>query len=244
VSAEGHRATEIRVVADPAAAYVEVVREALADPRGANIVLAGGSTPKAAYRILSGEPALFKGATLWFGDERCVPPDDERSNYRMVRESMLDSLDNAAIDYVCHRIPGEGGPEVAALAYQRTLEDAGASTGTLRFSLVLLGIGSDCHTLSLFPGQASVLEQTRPVVGVREAAHDPFVPRVTLTLPALAWADHVVVLATGEEKAQAVREAFGPDASPSPQLPASLVPAAITSGSLTVLLDSAAAAGL
>ncbi len=236
--------SEIRVVGDPAAACAQVVREALADPRGANIVLAGGSTPKAAYRQLAAEPSLFRGATLWFGDERCVPPEDERSNYQMVKEAMLDSLDAAAIDYACHRIHGEDGPEVAALAYQRALEDAGATDGGLRFSLVLLGVGPDCHTLSLFPGQASVLERTRPVVGVPEAAHDPFVPRVTLTLPALAWADHVVVMATGEEKAEAVREAFGADASPSPKLPASLVPAAVTSGSLTVLLDGAAAAGL
>ncbi len=136
------------------------------------------------------------------------------------------------------RIRGELGPEEAAEAYERELDEAGEP----EFSLVLLGIGPDGHLASMFPDQASLSERSRLVVGVPEAGLEPFVPRVTLTLPALANAEQVVFLVTGAGKADAVAAAFGPDAEPDPHVPSSmLVPLA---KELTVLLDSAAAGRL
>ena len=106
----------------------------------------------------------------------------------------------------------------------------------------MLGIGSDGHCASLFPDQPSLSERSRPVVGVEEAGLEPFVPRVSMTLPRLANARHVVFLATGESKAAPVAAAFGPGAKPDPHVPTSLlVPLA---KEIKVLLDPAAAAGL
>ncbi|HEY2160337.1 MAG TPA: 6-phosphogluconolactonase, partial [Solirubrobacteraceae bacterium] len=121
---------------------------------------------------------------------------------------------------------------------ERELDEAGEP----EFALVLLGLGPDGHVASMFPDQASLSERSRLVVGVEEAGMEPFVPRVTLTLPALANAEQVVFLITGEGKADAVAAAFGPDAEPDPHVPASmLVPLA---KDLTVLLDPAAAGRL
>ena len=130
------------------------------------------------------------------------------------------------------------GPTEAAEVYERELEEAEEP----EFSLVLLGLGPDAHLASMFPDQPSLSERSRLVVGVEEAGLEPFVPRVTLTLPALANAEQVVFLVTGAGKADAVAEAFGPGSQPDPHVPAStLVPLA---KELIVLLDPAAAARL
>jgi 6-phosphogluconolactonase len=227
---------QIDVVDDPA----RVCATILANAAGGHIVLAGGSTPKAAYEEFAG---LETGAadlgrtTLWFGDERCVPAGDEHSNFRMVKETLLDSLVGSPQPTV-RRIRGELGPAEAAEDYERQLRDA----GTPRFDLVLLGLGPDGHTASLFPDQPSLSEHSRLAVGVPEAGLQPFVARVTLTLPALASARRVVFLAAGAAKADAVARAFGPPAKPDPHVPASLlVPLA---NEITVLIDRAAAGGL
>jgi 6-phosphogluconolactonase len=137
-----------------------------------------------------------------------------------------------------HRIRGELGPVGAAEHYERVLREAGAP----RFDLVLLGLGPDGHTASLFPDQDSLSEGSRLAIGVPVAGLEPFVARVTLTLPALASARRVVFLAAGASKADAVAAAFGPRARPNRHVPASLlVPLA---SEITVLLDRAAAAGL
>ena len=118
------------------------------------------------------------------------------------------------------------------------LEEAGSP----RFDFVLLGIGSDGHCASLFPGQESLTERRRLVVGVPQAGLEPFVPRISMTLPALAAARQVVFLAVGDSKADAIARAFGPDAEPDPATPSSLlVPEA---KAITVLVDEAAAARL
>jgi 6-phosphogluconolactonase len=229
---------ELRVVDDPARECADAILETAR--AGGDIVLTGGSTPKHAYELAAAEPAAFGHATLWFGDERCVPPDDERSNYRMVKAALLDPLAAAGVDPECHRMAGEGGPEVAALNYARVLEEAAPPA----FHLLLLGVGPDGHIASMFPGQDSLAERHRLVVGVPEAGLEPFVPRVTLTFPALARAERVLVLVTGEAKAEAVARAFGPDAAPTPEVPASLLAGVVAPGALTVLLDAAAAARL
>lgn len=208
---------------------------------GGNIVLAGGSTPKAAYeefvRCVHDVGLDTSRTTFWLGDERCVAPDDDRSNDKMIKESLLDPLASHGAP-VMRRIRGELGPDAAADDYEQQLRAAGPP----RFDLVLLGIGSDGHTASLFPGQATLFERDRLVVGVPEAGLEPFVPRVTLTLPALTSSRQIVLLAAGAGKAEAIAEAFGPDAEPRPQVPASMLVA--EAKLLTVLLDSAAAVGL
>ena len=203
---------------------------------GGHVVLSGGSTPRAAYERLASLELDWPQATLWFGDERCVPPDDERSNYRLVREAILDRL--AGPPPVVRRIQGELGPEDAADQYERELRgELGQELPRLDF--VLLGIGPDAHCASLFPNQRTLEEHERAVVGVDEAGMPPFVPRVTLTLPAINAAREVVFLVAGDDKAEAVARAF---ADPDPSAPASLV--APSPGSLTWLLDPAAAAKL
>ena len=196
---------------------------------GGTIVLAGGSTPKRAYELAAG--ADWSRATLLFGDERCVGPEDEESNYAMVRHALIDRL--AAPPAAVHRIPGEQGPEAAARAYEEMLADVGG------FDLVLLGIGSDCHTASLFPGKPGVEVGDRLAVPVPVAGLQPYVPRVSLTVPALARGKEVLFLISGEGKREAVARSFGSDAG---DTPAARVAAAAPHA--VVLLDPAAAEGL
>jgi 6-phosphogluconolactonase len=227
---------KVEIVDDPAAACAERL---LAVARaGGQIVVAGGSTPRAAYQLVASHPDAWPGATVWFGDERCVPPDDERSNYRMVRETLLEPLGSSAP--VVHRMQGELGADAAADEYEEALR--GAFGAAPRFDIVLLGVGPDGHTASLFPDQPTVLERSRLVVGVPRAGLEPFVPRVSLTLPALAAALEVVFLAVGEAKADALARVFGSDVVPSPHLPASLLPT--LTDDVVLLTDAAAAAKL
>jgi 6-phosphogluconolactonase len=229
----------IEVVENPARACGAILVGAAVS--SGHVVLAGGSTPKAAYQELAAAVRTvglgFDGTTLWFGDERCVPPDDERSNFAMVKQALLDPIADLTQPEV-RRMKGELGPAGGADDYERELREAGEPT----FELVLLGIGPDGHTASLFPDQPSLQERSRMVVGVEQAGLEPFVPRVSFTLPALARARHVVFLVSGESKAEAVAAAFGPDAKPDPHVPSSLlVPLA---KEVTVLLDPAAAGKL
>ena len=224
--------SRVLVLDDPAAAAAE--RLGRTASAGGHVALAGGSTPRAAYELLAGMDVDWSRCTLWFGDERCVPPDDERSNYGMVRAALLDRLDGDVPTVL--RMEGELGPERGAEAYAHELESR-FGPGMPALDLVLLGIGPDAHCASLFPGRPALGEHERPVVGVADAGLEPFVARITLTLPAINAAREVVFLVAGAEKAVAAARAF--DAPPDPAAPASLV--APTSGSLTVLLDRAAA---
>jgi 6-phosphogluconolactonase len=166
-----------------------------------------------------------------------VPPDDERSNYRLVKQTLLDPLNDLPAPTVM-RMHGELGPEKGADAYERQLQEVGEP----EFDLLMLGLGPDGHCASLFPDQPSLAERSRLVVGVEEAGLDPFVSRVSLTLSGLAMAKQTVFLVTGESKADAVAAAFGPGAAPDPHVPTTmLVPLA---NELTVLLDAPAAARL
>jgi 6-phosphogluconolactonase len=231
----------IEVVQDPAQACARLMVDACRSSAHPQIVLAGGSTPKAANERFAAavreEGIDLSGVTFWLGDERAVPPDDDRSNYKMIRASLLDPLDGVT-PVTMHRIEGELGYAEAADRYERLLREAGA----VRFDLLLLGIGPDGHTLSLFPGKPAINERSRLVVGVPEAGLEPFVPRVSFTLSAVALASHAVFLADGQSKADALARAFGPGASPDPAVPSSMIPTA--AADVTLLVDPAAAAGL
>lgn len=230
---------DIEVLDDPARACAAMLLSAVL--HGGDVVLTGGSTPRPAYEELARTIRALRrdlgDTTLWFSDERCVPPSDDRSNYRLVKQALLDPLDDLPAPAV-KRMQGELGPEKGAAAYERDLLDAGEP----EFDMVLLGLGPDGHCASLFPDQPSLGERSRLVIGVEEAGLEPFVPRISLTLPALASARQIAFLVTGEDKADAVAAAFGDDARADPHVPASLlVPLA---DELTVLLDPAAAARL
>jgi 6-phosphogluconolactonase len=207
---------------------------------GGHIVLTGGSTPRVAYQhfveAVQRVGIDLSRTTLWIGDERCVDPDDDRSNYKMIKESLLDPLGDRGPRF--ERMKGELGPEDGAEDYERSLRSA----GTPVFDLLLLGIGPDGHCASLFPGQSSLSERQRLVVGVPQAGLEPFVPRISMTLPTLVRSRQIAFLATGESKADAIARAFGPDAEPDPSTPSSLlVPEA---RAITVLVDDAAASRL
>ncbi|MDX6672430.1 MAG: 6-phosphogluconolactonase [Solirubrobacteraceae bacterium] len=225
-------APDIRVLEDPAGeAAALLVRHASA---GSHIALTGGSTPADAYARAAAADADWSSATLWFGDERCVAPDDQRSNYLMAKRALLDRLpgDPPAVE----RILGELGPDAGADDYAERL-GAAFGGGPVVLDLILLGLGSDGHCASLFPGRPEVGVTDRVAVGVPEAGLEPFVPRVTLTLPTINAGREVVFLVTGAGKAEAAARAWG--GTPDPDTPASLV--APASGTLTVLIDPAAA---
>jgi 6-phosphogluconolactonase len=226
---------QVRVLEDPAAAAAEVLVEAAAG--AGQIALAGGATPRAAYLRAAEAEVDWSRAVLWFGDERCVPPDHEHSNYRMARESLLDLITGEPP--TVRRIEGELGPDEGAERYEAELRSA-FGAGLPELDLVLLGLGPDAHTASLFPGDAALGERERLAVGVETPGMAPMVPRVTLTLPALSSAGRVVFLVAGEDKADAVARAFG--GRPDPGAPASLVQP--ESGSLELLVDPAAASAL
>jgi len=205
------------VADDPHAAAAE--RLAAAAEAGGNVFLSGGSTPRRAYELAA--EADWSRAAVWFADERCVPPDDERSNYRLVRETLLVSARPEV-----HRIHGELAPEEAAARYDAELEG-------VELDLVLLGIGDDGHTASLFPGSPALEERERRAVAA-PAGLEPFVERVTLTFPAIAAARAVVFLVTGAGKAEAARAAFGGGDVPAAR-------ARSTGGDNVAILDAAAA---
>lgn len=140
---------------------------------------------------------------MWFSDERCVSPKDARSNYRMVRTALLSRLHGGACPHV-HRIQEKLGSREAADEYERWLADEGPP----RFDLVLLGLGADGHTASLFPGQESLLERERLAVGIERPGQPPFVPRVSLMLPALSSTRGLVFLVTGARRLERSRPAI------------------------------------
>ncbi len=206
------------------AAALELVAAARA---GMHVALSGGSSPRPAYSRAAELEPDWSRAEVWWGDERSVPPDDTRSNYRLAKESLLDHLSLAP--RAVHRIRGELSGDEAAALYHDELE--GVHVG-----LAFLGIGPDGHTASLFPNDAVLEEHERRAVPVRR----PDVDRVTLTIPVLCAAETVLFLVLGEAKADAVRRAFGEP--PSPETPASLVRS--EQRRTVVLLDRAAAARL
>ncbi len=158
-------------------------------------MLAGGTTPARCYKALTGLEVAWGRVTVLFGDERCVPPDHPDSNYRMARETLLDRV----VPGTVHRMPAELGPDEGAALYSPVV----ASLAPL--DLVLLGIGEDGHTASLFPGHPAVNAKGW-AIGIKDSPKPP-PQRVTLTLSTLRGARRVIVLATGTGKADAVAKA-------------------------------------
>jgi 6-phosphogluconolactonase len=224
---------EIRVAEDPAAEVAGLLSAAARD--GGHVVLTGGSSPRRAYELAAQEQADWSRATVWFGDERCVPPTDPDSNFAMADAALLSRLERRP---TVIRMPGELEPHAGAATYETEVRSR--LGGDPRWNLLLLGVGPDGHCASLFPGKPEVEERSRLVAGVPVAGMEPQVPRITLTLPALNAAREVVFLVTGESKADAVRRIWGPE--PDLRLPAAHVRPRY--GTLTVLLDEAAASRL
>ena len=224
------RDVELVIVEDAnEVAAVTAKRLARAAREGGNVVLTGGRTPKQAYEQAAKDEPDWSKVALWWGDERCVPPDDENSNYGMAKKALLDNVEREP--RAVHRIKGELGKEQAAADYEREL-------GGTKLDLLLLGLGSDGHIASLFPDAPTLKEERRVLPA--EPGLEPFVDRVTLSLPTLRAAAEILFVVAGEDKADAVRRAFA--AEPSETTPASLVRA--ESGRTTAILDRAAAAEL
>ncbi len=205
-----------------------------------SMVLSGGSTPKRLYELFASSP--YRDAVDWtkvhlfWADERCVPPDDPESNYTLAFDAFLNSV--APPSQNIHRIHGEEEPTAAAGLYEEDIRAFFGAGRTPVFDLVLLGAGEDGHTASLFPNSPAVLERTRLAVPVD--LDPPNLNRVTLTLPVLNNASHVLFLAAGRRKAGVVHEIME-DGNPK-RYPAGLVKPG--DGELTWMLDREAAGAL
>jgi 6-phosphogluconolactonase len=252
-SAEPERGSRtIEVLADDAAVakrgaelFARAARDAVKARGEFAAALSGGSTPRRLYELLGREPLRssvpWEGVHLLWGDERCVPPDSPESNYRMADEAFVGRVSIPPQNVV--RMRGEDDPAEAAVAYEMSLRELGRVTGATALGapvidLVLLGIGTNGHTASLFPRSPALRTPERLVVAVE-------VPqvgwRLTLTVPVINAARRVVFVATGQEKAAVLARIL--QGSPrGDELPAQLI--APRPGRLTWLLDEEAAARL
>lgn len=237
---------ELRIFAD-ADALVMAAADALLAAAPQHLVLAGGSTPEALYRELATRTQdALERTSVWFGDERCVPPGDPASNYRMAARAWLDRADatpghgNTPAHRVhrVHRIMGELPPHDAADAYERALRAAFPGASEPGFDLVLLGVGDDGHTASLFPDTRALDETTRWVVANEVAKLGAW--RITMTFRALGAASAVWITAVGAGKAAIVGELFGQQANGTRYPVQRVTPR----GGAVWWLDEAAAAGL
>jgi len=235
---------EILILPDPDAVAQEAARHFVALSREAagsrgrfSVTLSGGSTPGNLYRLLAEEPyrdqVPWGEVHLFWGDERCVPPGDPGSNYSLANETLISRVPIPPGNV--HRVQGELEPERAARVYEQELQGFYCGPHT-RFDLVLLGLGEDGHTASLFPASPVLAEMERLVAAATAVYQDRPAQRVTLTLPAINSARQVLFLVTGSAKAavvQSIVEGTGE------RLPAQRIqPAA---GRLIWLLDAEAA---
>jgi 6-phosphogluconolactonase len=225
--------------------FVEMAEEAVVARGRARVAISGGSTPKATFQLLA-DPNLpwrtrmpWDKLELYWVDERCVPPDDQASNFRMTREALLDQVPLRSEKI--HRMEGELDPEEAAARYESGLRNNFRLEGAEvpHFDLVQLGIGPDGHTASLFPHTEALNEMMRLVV----ANHVPQMntSRITLTWPVINQARSVFFLVSGEDKAGVLKEVLTGERDIE-RLPSQLIWPA--SGILTLILDKGAAAGL
>jgi 6-phosphogluconolactonase len=225
--------------------FVDAAERAIADHDGFIVALAGGSTPRRMYELLAREPLVSRVSwsrvhVVW-GDERCVPPTDAASNFRMAREALLDHVPVPAGNV--HRMHGEDDPARAAASYEATLRELlrtpsgppSAASGR-NIDLALLGLGDNGHTASIFPGSAAVNERLRWVMGEYVPAVSMW--RITLTAPVLNAAANVLFLVSGDAKATVVARVLEGPREPR-ELPAQLI--APTHGRVQWLVDRPAA---
>jgi 6-phosphogluconolactonase len=224
------------VAIEAAARISRAIREAVAKNGGATIALSGGNTPRAAYGLVAKERVDWSKVTVFWVDERAVPPTDDRSNYRWAKATLLDPARVPASQV--HRMPGDAKDlEAAAKDYEALVRAEVRMEGGLpSFDVVVLGIGDDGHTASLFPGESTVEITDRLVVAVpaklpsREA-------RLTLTAPVLENARSVFILAVGREKSAALERVWSTSGSLR-ETPARIVRA--MRGGVTWVIDKAA----
>lgn len=219
---------------------VALAREAITDHGTFHLALAGGSTPQGFYQLLATPDYRrridWSRCHIYFSDERCVPHDDIESNFRMAREALLDHVSLPLQQ--CHPIPTDSTPEADAARYHQLLaEQSTLGEGPPRLDLILLGIGSDGHTASLFPGTPILQERDRYAAAV-------YVPhlaswRISLTYPLLNAARACWLIAAGHDKAAIITQALGPTLTP--PLPVQRID---LPGRLHWYLDQAAAAQL
>ena len=225
-----------------AAEFVRLANERSATAGRFAVALSGGSTPRALYSLLAG--AEFQSQVPWdrvhffWGDERCVPPDHPDSNYRMAFETLLSKA--PVPEENMHRIEGEEKPEIAAAKYEKAIRDFFqlADSELPRFDLILLGLGDDGHTASLFPGSEALQETRRLAVATyveKLKSH-----RVTLTLPVLNHAANIFFLVAGENKTGILKDVLQRESSKS--LPARQIDP--LNGRLVWFVDRAADASL
>lgn len=225
--------------------FTSAVEQSIAARNTARIAISGGNTPRETFALLADASRPFRARIDWsrlllfWVDERCVPPDDADSNYHMTREALLSKVPLPESNIV--RIEGELDPEEAAARYESALRNRFRLEGAElpRFDLVLLGLGDNGHTASLFPHSDALDSMMRLAVAVHVEAKNPW--RVTLTWPVINHASQVVFQIQGSAKAQVLRNVmlgpYQPDV-----LPAQLIRP--ENGELTLLLDAAAAAQL
>jgi len=217
-------------VGDAAAIIHESALDAIAGRGIFRLSLCGGNTPKPVYAELARQSLPWDKIQITFGDERCVPPDDDDSNYKMVKKALFDAIDIPEGNVF--RIRGEMEPEAASLEYEHKLAHVASRFGESLYAhdLLLLGLGEDGHTASIFPGSPALNETRRAVIPATGPKPPP--QRITLTFPIINAARHVCFLVNGSGKAAMVDEVVRGN----PALPASHVKPA--SGRLTWLLGS------
>jgi 6-phosphogluconolactonase len=221
--------------------FVKLARRSIETKGEFDVALAGGSTPRATYEILARNSAKlpWEKVHIFFGDERCVPPEHSDSNYGMARDALLARVAIPANNV--HRMKGEVDAPAAAEQYEGELRrHFRLGNGDLpRFDLVLLGMGDDGHTLSLFPGSVALTETSRPVVANWVEKFQQH--RLTLTFPVVNNAAEIIFLVAGAAKAKVIGEIFGRNP-PTDRYPVQKVrPSA---GQILWLLDRTAAQGL
>jgi 6-phosphogluconolactonase len=241
----GRKAVEVLGSPELAAArgtelFLASAVDAIARAGRFTVAFSGGSTPVPLFRRIA-EQAAGSGLAwgkvhLFWSDERCVPPDHPDSNYRLVRDNLLERL--PASGPLIHRIPGELPPEEAARAYEAELAQSFPCPGLPEFDMIWLGAGTDGHTASIFPGTDPAAFPGRTAVAVHAAGARH--PRVTLTLRVINNARHAVFLVTGKDKAEVVAEIL--QGKQRDRYPAGRV--APAGGTLTWLLDREAAGRL
>ncbi len=222
-----------------------LIEETLTRQPRFSLALSGGSTPKKLHELLAGSPYKeridWKKVSVFFGDERAVPLDDERNNARMAFDTLLDKVPvpKSQIHIMRTELP----PEEAAAAYQKTLQEYFGGNENqlphLTFDLILLGMGDDGHTLSLFPGTPVIHEEKKWVVSFYLPAQEMY--RITLTKIIANRAAHIVFMISGSGKADALREVI--EGKPEPDKYPSQVIEPVA-GELHFFLDQAAAAKL